>query len=1105
LANLADEVREILALPNLVAVIGPVRSSTAALQTQQLLSARSQVPHFSIFATTAELSSRARYPTHYRTIQAIPLVAAGMVDLVVSQHWRGAALLYSQSEFGTQGAIAIRDAARRRRLRIVVTSILTDAEPSSVRQALDAVRETGAKVLLCFPNHSDFFLIAREARELGMLGNGYVWILPYFSADHGAYTAEELSLLLGAFNVNVLPQTHLAEFQALAQRLPLVLNLSSLVQVYDSARAITAALGRVPANVSANDYAALHAELRQTRITGASGPISFDAQGDRVGPVDVIQFQLRQDAVIAMPVGVLEAEGSFSNSTALQFFWGSSPLFTPPPAFAADTCGSDVLFRNVSEDCEPCPRGHFNPRSDGRDACVACPIGTALEVLGGTAVCEPCGPGLRGVLLPESNIPGCLADSDTALPVAIIVGNIAGALVLGALAWLYLYVMRLRSSESASRAQLQRQAAFLSYVFHELRNPVNGIVGFLEVATEKLVATKAGVRATLPAAMHPVPSPALESESLAVGTAMPARPSADDVLELLYDARASAERVMQVQTQVMLLAKLAENSLRPLPVPVELRGFLENLIARVREAIPDTQRTVVTLEFGASCDECSHVILDVKLLERVLVGLLSNAIKHSPDGLVMARVELLPAMRLSSNGECEENGDSSRHARPLDVVSDEVGLLGRCCPALGEAAQARDAHHQERLRFVVRDSGPGISKDDSALIAHSLTDVVIKPGVGLGLILSGRLVQLLGGRLCVRSPCMPDRSGAEFFFSLPLCRPSLDVPREHQAACEGPTLESDSAEESATQSCTAECRDSLALGVLLDSQQEEPPVVAREPRAAARALDAVRVSDKAVASNHFEVPLARAPHQRDATSRASAELESQELYNERKEASAAAPQPMLASADDVPRQLPQQQQSSAKLSDAHSAAHWVAEVATLFPNTLMCTPADPLVLSSASNPSLPPSEVLSVRLPASWRVLVVDDMQVNIKVVQKKMSVEPFRALAWTIDGAPNGEAALRILTEEQKHYDLVLLDQIMTSSGGKLLGTETLQRLRIYYQQAGVPAAQQPLVIGYTAAGEETQLEFDFRWTKPLPDSSTMARDIERILELRARPAGSA
>ena len=116
---------------------------------------------------------------------------------------------------------------------------------------------------------------------------------------------------------------------------------------------------------------------------------------------------------------------------------------------------------------------------------------------------------------------------------------------------------------------------------------------------------------------------------------------------------------------------------------------------------------------------------DPTKIKEVLVNLLSNAIKFThPKGSVIVRIEMLP-------------GGSKEHVR---------------------------------IRFVVEDSGVGVSHEQKARIfeAFSQADGSITRkygGTGLGLTISARFVELMGGQLDLESET---DKGTRFFFTLEL-------------------------------------------------------------------------------------------------------------------------------------------------------------------------------------------------------------------------------------------------------------------------------------------------------------------------------------------------
>jgi hypothetical protein len=79
-------------------------------------------------------------------------------------------------------------------------------------------------------------------------------------------------------------------------------------------------------------------------------------------------------------------------------------------------------------------------------------------------------------------------------------------------------------------------------------------------------------------------------------------------------------------------------------------------------------------------------------------------------------------------------------------------------------------------------------------------------------------------------------------------------------------------------------------------------------------------------------------------------------------------------------------------------------------------------------------------LPEKLSVLFVDD-----DMILRKLFARTVRKVApgWAIQEAANGEHALSLLEKEETRFDLVFMDQYMTSAEKCLLGTETVQAVR--------------------------------------------------------------
>jgi CheY-like chemotaxis protein len=139
---------------------------------------------------------------------------------------------------------------------------------------------------------------------------------------------------------------------------------------------------------------------------------------------------------------------------------------------------------------------------------------------------------------------------------------------------------------------------------------------------------------------------------------------------------------------------------------------------------------------------------DATMLRQVLINLLANGVKFTAEGEVALRVTRI-----------EEEESAADDPSPL-----------------------------ARIKFVVEDSGIGISEEKLEAIFEPF-DQVYNPdqpheGTGLGLTISRRLVELMGGRLAVSS--MPGK-GSRFWFEieLPVVAESALGPEEEKPAITG--------------------------------------------------------------------------------------------------------------------------------------------------------------------------------------------------------------------------------------------------------------------------------------------------------------------------------
>jgi len=237
------------------------------------------------------------------------------------------------------------------------------------------------------------------------------------------------------------------------------------------------------------------------------------------------------------------------------------------------------------------------------------------------------------------------------------------------------------------------RSQFVANVSHELRTPLNAIIGYTELMADRC--------------FGPITT---EQER-----------HLESVLE-------SSEHLLRLVNQVLDLSRAEQDELEVDFAECDLFGVAERA-TRILQPLCRERPYELTL-VGRSL----RLTTDAERTHQILVNLLNNAIKFTPNGSVIVRVHPTP------DGGAE-----------LVVEDTGVGI---------------DAAHMELVFEAFR------QVDGSSTRSHD--------GVGLGLAISRRLAQALGGSLCVRSEV---GRGSTFTLSLPACPPEDRSSTHRNRAC----------------------------------------------------------------------------------------------------------------------------------------------------------------------------------------------------------------------------------------------------------------------------------------------------------------------------------
>ena len=198
-------------------------------------------------------------------------------------------------------------------------------------------------------------------------------------------------------------------------------------------------------------------------------------------------------------------------------------------------------------------------------------------------------------------------------------------------------------------------------------------------------------------------------------------------MEVLQLTQQSGEHLLTVINDVLDYSQFQSGKLGIHPEPFELR----KTVAHAMDLF-DNRIKSMRLVFQSQIDEGlpAWVLADRHRLMQVLVNLLGNAIKFTQQGHVMLRVK-------QSN---------------------------------------------QSLVFKVEDTGIGISEDQQAKVFERFSQATVQTqavygGNGLGLAISKRLVELMGGEIGVKSQL---GHGSVFWFTVPLVPAQAKVPEHVQ-------------------------------------------------------------------------------------------------------------------------------------------------------------------------------------------------------------------------------------------------------------------------------------------------------------------------------------
>lgn len=699
---------------NAIMTIGPSFTEPATVHSRA-----ASVPGVVNLHTSAAALVDDIYPFYLSDISSPLSRIQSVVSMFDVYKWNNAGIMYVENAFGRTGYDALSIVFAETNRNIAYAASVN--QPSSIRFAMQGLRDSKVRIIFNFVGVNFFNAFDEIANEYNMTAkDGYVWIMLGIAEEVVAQTSGAYYLTFSEADQYT---DDIATYENAYATTPIYSELQGVTpdgfstraaHGYNLGKLTVQTLSKIaddtPSLVANRTY--VYDTMLANVMEGPLGTVRLDPTTQHaISNIGVRQIQ--SDGVTVKTIGMPLSGNTtwFTDPTLLKFVdtRGSGDYFI-------DTCGA-LRFRNPNQTntCLACALGKHNPVGDMLDVCVYCDFGYELK---GTK-CVPCDDTDEPDHTEEGE-PFCRFVDSTSVNVGQIVGIVFACVIVTVIVLFSLY--QYRETKRVVRYQTEqakRDRKFVSVVFHEVRNPMNAVLGYVRFAYK--------LHTELHQQVHH-----MEREKVTLVS--------NQIREDLRKGVRAGEHCLHVLSNVLDISRLVDGKLKLNPARVNLIDLCHGVM-HIAEGARD--KTLKVESSVRSIMDEYWVMMDQHRMRQVILNLLGNAFKFTEKGKVVLEV-----IRVTND--------------------DEVSI------------ELDEAHPVHTIRISVHDTGTGVTDESRRYIFSETHEMLYggSTGSGLGLMITRKFLSLMGSELKLQSPTQPNGTGSMFYFDIKLSM--VDGPRDDE-------------------------------------------------------------------------------------------------------------------------------------------------------------------------------------------------------------------------------------------------------------------------------------------------------------------------------------